>query len=145
MVVSAAPPLLHPLVVELLEAFELDEDQLVLSEATFEAWVSRLRGVPHDARAAVATDLAVVAARFRREQPQATEWAIQALLFFGTTLVGGMLATRRIFERAGLELSPEALKYVEAAEQLKQAPPPPSGRMRTIDATLQKTQLRRLR
>lgn len=142
---SASPPMLHPLVVELLGAFELDDGRLTLSEASFEAWVQRLRGVVPDARAAVATDLAVIAARFRREQPQATEWAVQALLFFGTTLVGSMQATRRIFERAGLELSPEALKYVEAAEQLKHAPPPPSGRMRTIDATLQKTQLRRLR
>lgn len=142
---STDPPTLHPLVVELLGAFELDEGQLVLSEATFEAWVGRLRGVPPDGRAAVATDLAVVAARFRREQPQATEWAVQALLFFGTVLVGSMLATRRVFERAGLELSPEALKYVEAAEQLKQAPPPPAGRTRTIDAQLQRTQLRRLR
>lgn len=142
---STAAPTLHPLVVELLGAFELEGESLVLSEATFEAWVVRLRGVAEDGRAAVATDLAVVAARFRREQPHATEWAVQALLFFGSMLVGNMQATRRIFERAGLELSPEALKYVEAAELHKQAPPPPSGRMRTIDATLQRTQLRRLR
>lgn len=142
MVVSAT---LHPVVVELLAELSVREGVLVMPSASYERWIARFRDASPASRAPIAIDLATVAARFRREAPNATEWAVHALMFLAIELAGSIERAQKIFGARGLELDAVSSKYVAPVESIKAAPKLEQGRTRTLSPTLAHTATKRLR
>ncbi len=140
------PKRLHPLVAELIAGFTTEAGELRLAPELFSEWWGRLRALEEPEREPVAIDLAVVAARFRRERPgPTTDWAVHALIFFGIELVGSPERARAAFEAVGLRLEEGAGRFVAPVELVKQAPGVVPGRTRTIAPALQNNHLRKLR
>lgn len=142
---AATAPRLHPIVAELLRDFRTVDGELRLTPEQFGAWWARLSDVEAEQREGVAVDLAVVAARFRRERPAGTDWAFHALIFFGTELLGDPERIRAALEAQGLTLEPGGERFVAPVELVKQAPPVATGRTRSVDPLLQQSRNRRLR
>ena len=136
---------LHALVVELMNDLKEADGRLTLEPEEFEAWYARLRALSPAQRPPVARDLVVLAARFQREARESTEWAVHALMFFAIQMSASIEQAERLLSSHGLELPPEAMRLSQAAEALKAAPPPTSGRSRAVDPILQQQHMARRR
>jgi len=96
---------LHPIVVELAEAFEKVDGQWTLPDEPLFAHHKQLQACGPELRDKLITDLIVVAARFEREAPEEAQSALVQLLALSASLLGGVEEAEEAFGGAGVDVA----------------------------------------